>query len=74
MSRSKFKATLFAYFDFQGNVMVDWVPSGQTVNQQNYIEILTNWRERVRRKRPRVWRNVWILHQDNATAHDALFV
>jgi len=31
-------------------------------------------RERVRRKRPELWRNGWILHQDNAPAHNALTV
>ena len=31
-------------------------------------------RERVRRKRPELWRNGWILHQDNAPAHNALSV
>jgi len=31
-------------------------------------------RERVRRKRPELWRNWWILHQDNAPAQNALFV
>jgi hypothetical protein len=29
------------FFDIQGIVMVEWVPSGQTVNQQYYIEVLT---------------------------------
>jgi len=28
----------------------------------------------VRRKRPELWRNGWILHQDNASAHNALSV
>jgi hypothetical protein len=51
-----------AFFDIQGIVMAEWVPSGQTVNQQYYIEVLTKLCEHVRRKRPEVW---WILHQDN---------
>jgi len=62
------------FFDIQGIVMAEWVPSGQTVNQQYYIEVLTKLRERVTRKRPELWRNVWILHQDNAPAHNALSV
>ena len=74
MSISKFKATLIAFFDIQGNVMAESVPSGQTVNKQNYIDIWTKWCERVRRKRTRLWRNVWILHQDNAPANDEYFV
>jgi hypothetical protein len=42
--------------DMQGIVMAEWVPSGQTVNQQYYIAVLTKLRERVRRKRPELWR------------------
>jgi len=53
MSRSKtFKAMLIVFFDMQGIVMAEWVPSGQTVNQQYYIEVLPKLRECVRRKRP----------------------
>jgi len=32
MIRSKFKAMLIVFFDIQGIVMAEWVPSGQTVN------------------------------------------
>jgi transposase len=31
-------------------------------------------RERIRRKRPELWKNGFILHQDNAPAHTALSV
>jgi transposase len=31
-------------------------------------------RERIRRKRPELWKNSFILHQDNAPAHTALSV
>ena len=41
MSRSKFKAMMIVFFDIQDIVMAGWVPSGQTVNQQYYIEVLT---------------------------------
>jgi hypothetical protein len=64
--RSKFKAMLIVFFDIQGIVVAEWVPSGQTVNKQYYLEVLTKLRERVLRKRPELWRNGWILHQDNA--------
>jgi len=37
MSRSKFKAMLIVFFDIQGIVMAEWVPSGQAVNLQYYI-------------------------------------
>jgi len=74
MSRSKFKAMLTVFFDVQGTVMAEWIPSGQTVNQRYYTEVLTKLRERVRRKLPELWRNGWILHQDNAPAHNSLSV
>jgi len=65
-----------AFFHFQGIVHMDWVPEGQTVNQVCYKEVLTNLRERVRRRRrPEMWKNSsWVLHQDNAPAHNALSV
>jgi len=44
------------------------------VNQQCYLEMLTRLRESVWRKRPRLWPDEWILHHDNAPAHDALRV
>ena len=52
----------------------EWIPSGQTVNRQYYIEVLMKLLERVSRKLPELWRNWWILHQDNAPAQNALSV
>ena len=69
---SKFKATLIVFFNIQGTVIAEWVSSGQTVNQQFYIEVLTKLHECVRREQLELWRNGWILHQDNAPAHNAL--
>jgi transposase len=42
------------------------------VNQHCYLEILARLREAVRRRRPELWTNAWILHHYNAPAHDAL--
>ncbi|VVC37345.1 Hypothetical protein CINCED_3A023298 [Cinara cedri] len=48
---------------------------GQTVHQIYYLSVLATLREKVRKKRPELWKNnSWILHQDNATAHNALSV
>jgi transposase len=44
------------------------------VNQHCYLEILARLREAVRRRRPELWPDAWILHHDNALAHDALAV
>ena len=66
---------LIVFFDIKGIVMTEWVPEGQTVNQTYYLSVLATLRERVRKKRPELWKNnSWILHQDNAPAHNALSV
>ena len=45
------------------------------MNQVYYKNVLTTLRERVRRRRPDMWKNAsWILHHDNAPAHNALSV
>jgi hypothetical protein len=65
----------FLFFDTRGVVMIEWVPEGQTVNQKYYLEVLTKLRERMRKKWPELWKKKsWILHQDNAPAHNALAV
>jgi len=72
--RSKLKVMLIVFFDIQGIVMTELDPRGQTVNQQYFIEVLTKLRECVRRKRPELWRNWWILHRNNESTHNALSV
>jgi histone-lysine N-methyltransferase SETMAR len=52
----------------------EFTAKGQTVNQQSYLEVLTRLQECVRRKRPGLWPDKWILHHNNVLAHDALRV
>jgi transposase len=74
-NRAKFKAMMIVFFDIRGVIYIDWVPEGQTVNQVYYKNVLTYLRERVRRRRPDMWKNAsWVLHHDNAPAHNALSV
>jgi len=37
--------------------MIEWAPQGQTVSQRYYLQVLAVLRERVRRKRPELWKN-----------------
>ncbi|GFV60985.1 mariner Mos1 transposase [Trichonephila clavipes] len=76
MSKSKFKAMMIVFFfDIHGIVYLHWVPEGQTINQHYYLEVLGNLRERIRKKRPEMWKEKsWIFHQDSAPAHSVLSV
>jgi len=66
---------LVTFFDIRGIVHYEFVPTGQTVNQVYYLEVLERLREKVRQKRPECFaNNSWILHHDNAPAHTALSV
>jgi len=64
---------LICFFDIKGLVHFEFVPQGQTVNQQFFLEVLKRLRDAVRRKSPKLWQSgEWLLHQDNAPAHTAL--
>jgi len=66
---------LLTFFDIRGIVHYEFVPTGQTVNQVYYLEVLERVREKVRQKRPELFvNNSWILHYDNAPAHMTLSV
>jgi len=67
------KTMLVCFFDHKGIHHYEFIAQGQRVNQQCYLEMLTRLRATVRRKRPGAWPDKWILHHDNAPAHDALW-
>lgn len=73
--KSAKKVMLIVFFDWNGLVHHEFVPTGVTVNKEYYRDVMRRLRENVRRKRPELWEdNSWILHHDNAPAHRSLLV
>jgi hypothetical protein len=63
------------FFYVKGIVHHEFVPCGQTVNRQFYLEVLKCLREAEWGKRPEWWRNkTWMLYHDNAPAHTSLLI
>lgn len=73
--RSNVKVMLTVFFDFNGIVHHEFLPQGETINKEYYLQVQRRLREAVRRKRPDLWQNnSWLLHHDNAPAHTSLLV
>ena len=52
-----------------------WVPTGQTVNKEYYVEVLREFRQRFRQKKPALLKSgQWHFHQDNALVHNSILV
>ena len=63
------------FFDSTGMIYMHWVPTGQTVNKEYYVEVLREFRKRLRRKRPAIFKSgPWHFHQDNAPVHNSILV
>lgn len=74
-SRSQIKLMLIVFFDVRGIVHMEFLPQGTTVNQHVYREVLRRLLRSVREKRRELWgANSWLLHHDNAPAHNALSI
>jgi histone-lysine N-methyltransferase SETMAR len=65
---------LVTFFDDEGIVHREFVPTGTSVTAAFYMDVLTRLRESVRRKRPQKWKIDWALHHDNALSHTAMAV
>jgi hypothetical protein len=72
---SSVKTITISFFDVDGIVHKEFVPSGQTVNQQFYLNVLKQMYDSLRQKRPEKWQSGdWLLHHDNAHAHTAFSI
>ena len=50
-SKSTHKLLMIPFFDSTGMIYMHWVPTGQTVNKEYYVEVLREFKKRFRRKR-----------------------
>ena len=63
------------FFRNTGMIYIHWVPTGQTVNKEYYVEVLREFRKRFCRKRPALFKSgQWHFLQDNATVHNSFLV
>jgi len=56
-SKSIVKTMLLTFFDIRGIVRYEFIPTGQTVNQVYYLEVLEGLREKVTQERPNLFAN-----------------
>ena len=56
-------------------IYIHWVPTGQTVNKEYYIEVLREFRKRFLGKRPALFKSgQWHFQQDHAPVHNSILV
>ena len=61
------------FFYITGMIYIHWIPTGQTVNNEYYVEVLREFRKRFRRKRPALFKmGQWHFHQDNAPVYNSI--
>ena len=69
-SKSTHKLLMIPFFDSAGMIYMHWVPTGQTVNKEYYVEVLREFRKRFHRNRPALFKS----GQDNAPVHNSILV
>ena len=63
------------FFDSTGMIYMHWVPTGQTVHKEYYVEVLRKFRKRFRRKRSALFKSgQWHFQLDNAPVHNSILV
>ena len=66
---------MIPFFDSTGMIYMHWVPTGQTVNKEYYVDVLREFRKRFHRKRPALFKSdQWHFHLDKAPVHNTIFV
>ena len=66
---------MIPFFNSTGMIYMHWVPTGQTINKEYYVEVLRKSRKRFCRKRSALFKSgLWYFHQDNAPVHNSILV
>ena len=74
-SKTTHKHLMITFFDITGRIYMHWVPTGQTVNKEYYVEVLREFRKRFLGKRPALFKSgQWHFHQDNTPVHNSILV
>ena len=74
-SKSMHKLLMILFFDSTGMIYMHWVPTGQTINKEYYVEVLRDFRKRFCRKRPALFKSAqWHFYRDNAPVHNSILV
>lgn len=72
---SKIKTMLITFFDSKGIIHKEFVPPGQTITGEYYLNVLKRLMARIRRIRPEYRDgNSWCLLHDNAPSHKSIIV
>jgi hypothetical protein len=66
---------LTVFFDCEGIIHHEFLPFGQIVNREYYLNVMKRLREAVRWKGPDLWRRKkWLCHHDNALEHSSILI
>ena len=66
---------MIPFFDSTSMIYMHWVPTGQTVNKEYYVQVLREFRKRFHQKRPALFKSgQWHFHQDNTPVHNSILV
>ena len=69
------KSTHKPLMTFFLTALIHWVPTGQTVNKEYYVEVLREFKKRFQGMRPALFKSCqWHFHQDNAPVHNSILV
>ena len=73
LNKSTHKLLIIPFLDSTGMIYMHWIPTGQIVKKEYYVEVLREFRKRFRRKRPAVFKSgQWHFHRDIFLVKDYL--